>query len=340
MIERTIRRFLMNKIWLGLGLGMLRLIVGCGSERSEAEPGKTSQGILSTWLEVFTVEADPNPPASAGASGSSPPPPVITYLRSKGTPSLAALSNQISVFTTWHEPSTPNHLMHSFDDGTWHLNQPLGGDWRSSPASVAWGDGRVDAVGIGADHAMAHVYYAVNWGWVSDSLGGWFDYNGPVAVSSWASGRLDVFGVAVNSLWHKWYDNGQWGGGWELLGGSGSIGNGGLAAVSTVNGQIDIFAMFNDRKVYTMRWDNGWTAWQELGSPPNGVTGTEDSFNALSAARDPQGHAVVFCQSPDRRIYRRTYPYDLGWVLLGTGDYISAGSLTAVGRTDHIELFA
>jgi hypothetical protein len=87
---------------------------------------------------------------------------------------------------------------------TWSNWQSLGGILTSDPATVSWGDSRIDVFVRGTDNALWHKWFNGTWsGW--ESLGGVLS-SGP-DVSSWAAGRLDVFvRGADNALWHKWFN--------------------------------------------------------------------------------------------------------------------------------------
>jgi hypothetical protein len=99
----------------------------------------------------------------------------------------------------------------------WSSWASLGGSFKSLPAAVSWGTGRIDIFGIGMDGALYYKGYSgkqwqANW----DNLGGTFT-SAPTVVS-WGLEKLDVFALGTdNAVYHKSWDGAQWSG-WNRLG--------------------------------------------------------------------------------------------------------------------------
>lgn len=84
------------------------------------------------------------------------------------------------------------------------------------PASVSWGEDRIDVFAKGTDGGLWHKFFDQN-GWSKD----WEKLPGGVkelgSVSSWAVGRLDIFGTGEGEggagvLYHWWLQpDGKWG---------------------------------------------------------------------------------------------------------------------------------
>ena len=174
---------------------------------------------------------------------------------------------------------------------TWSNWQSLGGVLTSDPATVSWGDGRIDVFVRGSDNALWHKWFNDTWsGW--ESLGGVLS-SGP-DVSSWASGRLDVFVRGTdNALWHKWF-NGTWSG-WESLGG---VLTSDPTAVSWGEGRIDVFARGADNALWH-KWFNGtWSGWESLG-------GTLSSGPDVSSWAS--GRLDVFVRGADNALWHKWF---------------------------------
>jgi len=188
---------------------------------------------------------------------------------------------------------------------------------------------------------MWHTSYDSGQGW--EDLGGVFDVPSQVAITSWGQGRLDLFGQANNQLYHQSYDGG-WNTGWDGLGGS--LASRGLAAISTRSGTIDVFAIWTDGQVYTLKFSNGsWGSWDSLGTPPGGVgqstAAYSTHYNQLAASWvGIAGPAIVFAYDPLGNLYKRTAPYTLGWTMIDNSKTTAIASLSASRRSGNIELFA
>jgi hypothetical protein len=167
-------------------------------------------------------------------------------------------SLRVFVYATTPGSATTDLWFLSFEDGVWTqawekvqvpLNDPF--EPGSSPAVVAWENGRIDIVAQGKS-ALWHLAYA--WGWqawenlftvVAAPIVGFERPQSP-AVSSWAPGRLDVFALEErpmgaqgdSAMWHLWFDGGSWQH-WEALGGQF---NSDPCAISASANTIDVFA--------------------------------------------------------------------------------------------------
>jgi hypothetical protein len=64
----------------------------------------------------------------------------------------------------------------AFDNGNWQGDwKGMTGKFKSAPAAVSWGKGRIDVFGIGTDDAVWQQYYGDNkWSGGWGSLGGKF----------------------------------------------------------------------------------------------------------------------------------------------------------------------
>lgn len=79
-----------------------------------------------------------------------------------------------------------------------------------TPASVSWGEGRIDVFAKGSDGGLWHKWFDQN-GWsVWEKLPG--GIKDSPSAASWTTGRLDVFGTGeVGDLYHWWFDS-KWNG--------------------------------------------------------------------------------------------------------------------------------
>ncbi|CAH1087662.1 putative baseplate assembly protein [Candidatus Nitrotoga sp. 1052] len=184
----------------------------------------------------------------------------------------------------------------------WSNWQSLGGVLTSDPATVSWGDGRIDVFVRGTDNALWHKWFNGTWsGW--ESLGGVLS-SGP-DVSSWAAGRLDVFvRGADNALWHKWF-NGTWSG-WESLGG---VLTSDPAAVSWGDGRIDVFVRGTDNALWHKWFDGVWSGWESLG----GTLSSGPDVSSWAA-----GRLDVFVRGADNALWHKWFNGTWsGWESLG-----------------------
>lgn len=79
-----------------------------------------------------------------------------------------------------------------------------------APASVSWGEGRLDIFARGTDDGLWHKWYDGKFhDW--ERVGGGIAT--PPSVSSWGEGRLDIFSTGVaGDLMHLWYADGRFNG--------------------------------------------------------------------------------------------------------------------------------
>ena len=127
-----------------------------------------------------------------------------------------------------------------------------------APAVAAFPTGRLEVLGVGADHAFyRRVSSGPQWTPSWERLDGIFA-SAP-AVCAWADDRLEVFGRGLDrQLYHGSWRQGTWlQGAWEPLGG-------GLRSRPSVvawgPNRLDIFALGWDRRLLHKWWDG--TAWQ------------------------------------------------------------------------------
>jgi len=95
------------------------------------------------------------------------------------------------------------------------IGQP---NFKDSPASTSWGNGRIDNFIRGEDNALwQKTYDMADGGWKNWSKIGGSMASAPT-VTTWGAGRLDVFSTSPSGeLQHIWYGAGEWQG-WESLG--------------------------------------------------------------------------------------------------------------------------
>lgn len=216
----------------------------------------------------------------------------------------------------------------------------------SNVASVARANDRRDEVQVTATGQLEHRWWEQVWSpW--ESLGGSFvsakARSVPVAIGSWASDRLDIFSETpaadgTSTLTHRWYEQ-RWGRHWDNLGGQ--LARRGVAVSSIGERSLDVFAIWTDGEVHWKRYEGGWHEWASIGAPPSGLfAGKVERGNLLSAASDASGNTAVFSYDVDGNLYQRAAPFSSAWVLVDGSRRTAPGSLRAVRKDDHIELFA
>jgi hypothetical protein len=214
--------------------------------------------------------------------------------------------------------------------GKWGAWESLSGQLTASPATVSWGDGRIDVFGRGSDNALWHRSYANN-AWSSwESLSGQLASTTGPAVSSQAAGQLDVFVIGSdNALWHRSYKSGTWST-WESLGGQLTASP---ATVSWGDGRIDVFGRGSDNALWHRSYASGtWSAWESLSGQLASTTGAAVSSQAI-------GKLDVFAIGTDKALWHRSYASGTwsAWESLG-GQFTA--SPAAVSWTDgRIDLF-
>lgn len=162
-----------------------------------------------------------------------------------------------------------------FIDGIWREWKSLGGGLTSPPAAISWGNGRIDVFARGTDNALWHrAFTGGNWSWSRwESLGGVLS-TGP-AVASWGPRRLDVFVRGTDNTIFQRTFHGSWRPWRSLAEPETTTTLPGLAAVSSQNGKIDLFAWSNGatdepgRVVHFLTHksfrDEAWTPAQTIG---------------------------------------------------------------------------
>jgi hypothetical protein len=128
---------------------------------------------------------------------------------------------------------------------------------------TAWGQNRLDIVGIGTDGGIYHkAWTGTSWApspldW--ERLGGVF--TSPPAVASWGNNRLDIFALGTDgAMYHKAWTGTSWAPSaldWERLGG---VFTSPPAVASWGNNRLDIFALGTEGAMYHKAWDG--TAWR------------------------------------------------------------------------------
>lgn len=132
-------------------------------------------------------------------------------------------------------------------------------------SSIAWGNNRLDLVGLTYDGGYVHKAWTGD-GWFPED--GWEDFSGHFfskpALVSWGPGRVDIIGLSADTgaLWHLYYQDG-WSE-WEDLGGGPFIGD--PAATSWGPDRLDFWAIDSEGELNHLYWDGiKWSDWEQLG---------------------------------------------------------------------------
>jgi hypothetical protein len=255
-------------------------------------------------------------------------------LRSGGVALFASTSRHY-VAQSRCEPG-PCNKPGTFGDWEGFAGEPPAGIG-SKPAIASWGDGRIDVFVRGrADGSLWHQT------WESSRWLGWENLGGQLAAApaavSWGARRLDIFapGLVRNSVWHLACVGLTAvpcrGGNFEAWAPSpGSLPvaiSGDLAAGSTGEGRLEIFALGADGAIWHQNWDGkNWVGWESLGGK-----------YATAPAVVPRGSLEVFTSDAQGRVWR------LGFSGRGSSNWRKAGvsldgNLAVASATDGITLF-
>ncbi|WP_163506038.1 peptidase M23 [Fodinicola acaciae] len=233
------------------------------------------------------------------------------------------------------------HAYQTAADGPWSDWENIGGPANAALAIAAVPDGRLELFALNSQ-AFWHTYQTApsgSWAsWESNFGGGGYD----VAVGRNKSGRLEVVASNGGGVYHKYQNTDlSWSGWGSLTGpnGGGANGNAHLAAASSADGRIEIFAM-NDQSffhTYQTAADGGWANWESDfgGGGSYLAVGTNKSGRLEVAASNGGG------------IYHKYQNTDLswsGWGSLvgpdGVGGNGNAKLATERSPDGRIELFA
>jgi RHS repeat-associated protein len=172
---------------------------------------------------------------------------------------ISGTANRLDVFMR----GSDNALWHAFGTtGAWQWESLLG-TLQSRPAAASWAANRMDVFIRGAgDNALWHIF------WNGTSWSAWENLAGVLnsdpSVAAWSANRLDLFMRGTdNALWHQWWNGTSWNT-WESL--VGNLGSGPVAS-TWGSGHLDVFARGADNGLWHDAYDNGWHAWDALGSP-------------------------------------------------------------------------
>ena len=155
--------------------------------------------------------------------------------------------------------------------------------------------------------------------------------------------HLDVFAVADNGrTMSNWWDQASgWAGWFQVQGGIASPGGAGspITAVARYAGQLDLFTIGTDNRVYTAWWNGaanwqGWTPLDPLQARPGAVV------NVVARYAD---HLDLFTTAADGRIMSTWWDVRTGWApwFHVMGGVAAAGApVTALARyPSHLDLF-
>jgi hypothetical protein len=238
---------------------------------------------------------------------------TVTYL-ARPAPATSALDvfwigPDRAIATNWTNPGV--------DDGKWHdafpITPPGASGASAGVTAVTRPHGALDAFWIGPDGAIA-----TNWTNQGVDNGKWHDAfpitprgaaranSGVTAVSRFGGG-LDVFWIgpdgAIATNWtNPGMDNGKWHDPFPITPPSGARGNSGLAAVTRLNGELDVFWIGADGAIAT-NWtnpgvDNG--KWHDaFPITPPGAAGAN---SGIAVSTRLNGVIDVFWMGPDGAI--------------------------------------
>jgi hypothetical protein len=173
----------------------------------------------------------------------------------------------------------------------------------ASVAAVARMPGQLDVFAVSKDGRMYQAWWhdGANWSALVP-IGGFFPAGAPVAAVARMPEHLDVFAVGNDGhMYMSWWQQGQdWSGvhdNWLLLGGAFPPGAS-VAAVARLPGQLDVFAVGTDGRMYHAWWHDGanWSTFVPIGGffPPGAP---------CSAVARLQNHLDVFAVGNDGQMY-------------------------------------
>lgn len=133
----------------------------------------------------------------------------------------------------------------TWDGSAWSEWKNLGGFCLSTPATVAWGESRIDVVVRGGDHAIYHKFWnGTAWSeWMS--LGGVWLY--APAAATWGENNLEVFAVGTNNQLARKSFNGTTWSDWENLGG---VCTSSPTAIAPQPKQLEVLVVGGDNAIY------------------------------------------------------------------------------------------
>ncbi len=213
--------------------------------------------------------------------------------------------------------------------GPW---QSLGGVFTSAPAAIFWKGDRVDAFGLGTDHALymktSHAgVWPANW----TRLGGTF--TSPASLVLQGSNKLNVFVRGADYTLRGNQTDGTTWFGWQNHAGQ-------LASapvtVSWGPDRIDIFAIFHDGALWHMWWDGQiWNEWESLGG---------DYVGEPAAASWAPGRLDVVVTGADKLLHHYWFEGDT-WSLpevlnIGTNQGMAESPTMVSASANHLEIFA
>ncbi|WP_433784128.1 hypothetical protein ACQPX6_28485 [Actinomycetospora sp. CA-101289] len=213
------------------------------------------------------------------------------------------------------------------------MSQRWNGDWTVLPggavfdrdkqqvAAVSRAEGNLDLFVVGFDNRVWTQYWTDAGGWNTDWTvlpgGAVFDRDKQqVAAVSRAEGNLDLFVVGFdNRVWTQyWTDAGGWNTDWTVLPGGAVFDRDKqqVAAVSRAEGNLDLFVVGFDNRVWTQYWTDagGWnTDWTVL---PGGAVFDRDKQQVAAVSR-AEGNLDLFVVGFDNRVWTQYWTDAGGW---------------------------
>jgi hypothetical protein len=238
-----------------------------------------------------------------------------------------------------------NLLVRGYDQALWQCiydldtnrcmswNNSAGGVLLSAPAVVSLGDGQFDVFAVFSDNQIWRRHWQGGWdaGWTPVAhdakraqvpfwVGPTPELPGLAAVARGTEINLFRLGQDNTLYWHQGLDNAT---AWQSLGGMLASAPG---AVSSSPTQMQVFARGLDDKLWTITYNNGWGAWQELSQDgmdddPENVIAVASAPAVVSPASSPM---TVFVRGSDDQTWRRQF--NGGW-----GAWEPAGGTLASG---------
>ncbi len=215
----------------------------------------------------------------------------------------------------------------------------FGGVLISDVTSAANTDGRLEAFGLGSDHALWHIAQTApggSWGAWS-SLGGG-SLSGAPSIGMDSDGRLEVFAVSSDSiLWHIAQSGpGSWSQSALQTVAAGVQGR--VAVVRNSAGLLQVFARaLDDSVVFTTQVAQGSLDWQPVSELGGVIT------NNPAAAMDQGGTVRVFATGTDQLLWSAGLTSGgeiLPWTLSSSSDEPITGDLAVVSLNPPLYIFA
>ena len=253
------------------------------------------------------------------------PAPITAVSRRNTMIDAFGIANDGRVYTSWFTDGVSDW---SGVNDAW---RNVGGVFPSGArvSAVARKPGQLDLFVVGGDGRAYTSWWTegvTDWSGIGDrwrNVGGTFPPGAPVSALARKSGQLDLFVVGRDGRVHtSWWTEGvtDWSGirdRWRDIGGRFPTGAP-VSAVARKSGQLDLFAVGRDGRVYTSWWTDGVTDWSGIGDRWRNIGGTFPAGAPVSAVARKSGQLDLFVVGGDGRVYT-------SWWTDGVSDWSGIG---------------